>query len=44
MSSRAAWSTKLVPGQTGLHRETLSQTPPTKQKQKTKQQQKEILR
>jgi hypothetical protein len=33
LSSRPAWSTKLVPGQPGLHRETLSQ----KNKQKTKE-------
>jgi hypothetical protein len=33
LSSRPAWSTKRVPGQPGLHKETLSQ----KQKQKQKQ-------
>jgi hypothetical protein len=33
LSSRPAWSTEWVPGQPGLHRETLSQ----KQKQKQKQ-------
>ena len=33
LSSRPAWSTKWVPGQPGLYRETLSQ----KQKQKTPQ-------
>jgi hypothetical protein len=27
LSSRPAWSTKWVPGQPGLHRETLSRTP-----------------
>ena len=31
LSSRPAWSTKLVPGQPGLHRETLSQKTKTKQ-------------
>jgi hypothetical protein len=41
LSSRPAWSTKWVPGQPGLHRETLfrkNNQPPTKQqtnKQKT---------
>jgi hypothetical protein len=33
LSSRPAWSTKLVPGQPGLHRETLSRK---KQKIKNK--------
>jgi hypothetical protein len=37
LSSRPAWSTERVPGQPGLHRETLSQ----KTKQKTKQKKKE---
>jgi hypothetical protein len=35
LSSRPAWSTKWVPGQPGLHRETLSQK--TKQKKTNKQ-------
>jgi hypothetical protein len=35
VSSRSSWSTKQVPGQPGLHRETLSQKK-KKQKQKTK--------
>ena len=34
VSSRSAWSTKQVPGQSGLYREILSQE---KQKQKTNQ-------
>jgi hypothetical protein len=41
LSSRPAWSTKSVPGQPGLHRETLSRKTkrknPTKQKQTNKQ-------
>jgi hypothetical protein len=44
LNSRTAWSTELVPGQPGLHRETLSRKTKTKQnnkkqkqKQKTKQ-------
>ena len=36
LSSRPAWSTEWVPGQPGLHRETLSQKNKTKQKTKTK--------
>jgi hypothetical protein len=41
LSSRPAWSTEWVPGQPGLHRETLSQTtttlpPPPQKKTKTK--------
>jgi hypothetical protein len=32
LSSRPAWSTKWVPGQPGLHRETLSRTPPPQKK------------
>jgi hypothetical protein len=37
LSSRPAWSTEWVPGQPGLHRETLSQkTKQNKQKQKQK--------
>jgi hypothetical protein len=41
LSSRPAWSTERVPGQPGLHRETLSQKTKTKtknKKQKTKNQ------
>jgi hypothetical protein len=34
LSSRSAWSTKWVPGQLGLHRETLSQENKNKQKNK----------
>jgi len=34
LSSRPAWSTKWVPGQPGLHRETLSEKNKTKQKRK----------
>jgi hypothetical protein len=34
LSSRPAWSTKWVPGQPGLHRETLSRKTKTKQKNK----------
>jgi hypothetical protein len=34
LSSRPAWSTDRVPGQPGLHRETLSQKKNKKQKQK----------
>jgi hypothetical protein len=34
LSSRPAWSTKRVPGQPGLHRETLSQKTKPKNKQK----------
>ena len=34
LSSRPAWSTKWVPGQPGLHRETLSRKNKTKQKKK----------
>ena len=42
MSSRPGWSTEQVPGQLGLHRETLSQTKQNKTKQnKTKQQTKQ---
>jgi hypothetical protein len=40
LSSRPAWSTKWVPGQPGLYRETLSQT--NKQTNKQQQQQKQI--
>jgi hypothetical protein len=40
MSSRPAWSTQWVPGQPGLHRETLSQT--NKQTKKKKQKQTKI--
>ena len=37
LSLRPAWSTKLVPGQPGLHRETLSRkTKQTKKQNKTK--------
>jgi hypothetical protein len=32
LSSRPAWSTKWVPGQPGLYRETLSQKKPTNQR------------
>jgi hypothetical protein len=42
LSSRPAWSTKLVPGQPGLHREMLSQK--TKTKTKNKQTKKAITR
>jgi hypothetical protein len=41
LSSRPAWSTELVLGQPGLHRETLSQKKNKKQKTKNKQQQKQ---
>jgi hypothetical protein len=34
LSSRPAWSTKWVPGQPGLHRETLSQNQKNKQTNK----------
>jgi hypothetical protein len=37
LSSRPAWSTKRVPGQPGLYRETLSQKTKTKTKTKSKQ-------
>ncbi len=45
LSSRPAWSTKWVPGQPGLYRETLSQKPKTKTKTKkpTKQTKNTIL-
>jgi hypothetical protein len=36
LSSRPAWSTKWVPGQPGLHRETLSSPPPQKKNKQTK--------
>jgi hypothetical protein len=36
LSSRPAWSTELVPGQPGLHRETLSQGRGKKKKKKKK--------
>jgi hypothetical protein len=36
LSSRPAWSTECVPGQPGLHRETLSQKPKKKKKKKKK--------
>jgi hypothetical protein len=36
LSSRPAWSTEWVPGQPGLHRETLSQKTKTKQNKQTK--------
>jgi hypothetical protein len=39
LSSRPAWSTKWVPGQPGLHRETLSRK---KQKQKQKQKKRKV--
>ena len=42
MSSRPAWSTNWVPGQPGLHRETLSQKN-KKQKKKKKKKQAEKL-
>jgi hypothetical protein len=32
LSSRPAWSTESVPGQPGLHRQTLSQKPKKKKK------------
>jgi hypothetical protein len=38
LSSRPAWSTKWVPGQPGLHRETLSRK--TKKKKKEKERKK----
>jgi hypothetical protein len=34
LSSRSAWSTEWVPGQPGLHRETLSQKNQKKKKEK----------
>jgi hypothetical protein len=37
LSLRSAWSTKRVPGQPGLYRETLSQKKKTKKKTKKKQ-------
>jgi hypothetical protein len=37
LSSRPAWSTEWVPGQPGLHRETLSQKNKTNKTKKTKQ-------
>jgi hypothetical protein len=36
LSSRPAWSTEWVPGQPGLHRETLSQKKNKKKKKKKK--------
>jgi hypothetical protein len=36
LSSRPAWSTKWVPGQPGLHRETLSQKTKKEKKKKTR--------
>jgi hypothetical protein len=36
LNSRPAWSTELVPGQSGLHRETLSRKTKTKTKQNKK--------
>ena len=41
LSSRLAWSTECVPGQPGLHRETLSQNT-KKKKKKKKRKEKEI--
>jgi hypothetical protein len=43
LSSRPAWSTKWVPGQPVLYRETLSQKQNKTNKQKNKQTKKEIL-
>ena len=40
LSSRPAWSTELVPGQPGLHRETLSRK--TNKKTKTKNNKKKV--
>jgi hypothetical protein len=40
LSSRPAWSTELVPGQPGLHRETLSQK---KKKKKRKEKKKHMI-
>jgi hypothetical protein len=40
LSSRPAWSTKWVPGQPGLHRETLSLEKPKKKKKKKKRKRK----
>jgi hypothetical protein len=42
LSSRPAWSTKWVPGQPGLYRETLSQKTQNKQTNKQQQQNKKI--
>jgi hypothetical protein len=40
LSLRPAWSTKGVPGQPGLHRETLSQKPKKKKKEKKRKEKK----
>jgi hypothetical protein len=40
LSSRPAWSTELVPGQPGLHRETLSRKQTNKQTNKKPKQKK----
>jgi hypothetical protein len=42
LSSRSVWSTEWVPGQPGLHRETLSQTNKQTNKNKKQKQRKEI--
>jgi hypothetical protein len=41
LSSRPAWSTKWVPGQPGLYRETLSQKTKKKKKKRKKERKKE---
>jgi hypothetical protein len=43
LSSRPAWSTERVPGQPGLHRETLSRKKKKNKKQKTKNKQKKLM-
>jgi hypothetical protein len=43
LSSRPAWSTEWVPGQPGLHRETLSQKTKKQNKTKTKNKKKEPM-
>jgi hypothetical protein len=43
LSSRPAWSTKRVPGQPGLYRETLSRKTKKKKKKKKKKKRKKIL-
>jgi hypothetical protein len=40
LSSRPAWSTEWVPGQPGLHRETLSQKTKTKKEKEKKRKEK----
>jgi hypothetical protein len=43
LSSRPAWSTELVPGEPGVHRETLSKKKKKNQKKNKKQNKKKTL-